>query len=158
MPRGGSRSGSGRKPSLEYLDQLDVGGECERRWLDLRQAQEDKALAAIYVGTEYSELIKTAHAVPLEDRVDRLTNFEGGDYRDDVDGALREMQGIDLMSDEAPARLRTIAVTRPYGARATIEREVAAWATERFGRTISVRTVRSCWISLRKLKTRLASV
>lgn len=158
VPKGGARAGSGRKPVLGYLEQLDVGAEYERRWSRAKQAREDKALAAVYAATEYPCLVSNAEAIPLDERADWIASYEGEDHRDDVEGVLREMQGIDAMSDQTPSRLRTITVARPYGLRAEIERDVAAWATERFDRPVSVRMVRSCRTAIRQQRARLAGL
>ena len=157
MARGGLRSGAGRRPTLDLLEQLEVGAECERRWADARAAAENRAEEKLRLNEEYNRLIRDAQAVPIGDRLSWLRSFAGMDHLDDVEGARREAApDIDPMSNEVPSRLKSVQVVRPYRAWAQIEFHVSQWASERFQRIVSVRMVRTYRTTLKQMRSRLS--
>ena len=154
--RGGARPGAGRKPALDPLERLDIGTECETRWMAIIAARQDAAIAA-HTGPEYAAIIEEVHRVPLDERAGWHATYEGEEHVEAVEEALRSAQGIDPTAEVRANRLATITVLRPYRAKAPIEAAVAVWATEKFGRSVSIRTVQSCWSELRQLQARLAA-
>lgn len=140
MPRGGQRRGAGRKPKMDALESLEVAVECGTRWRDiidkrLESAQQRRLDKSDYVATQVK-----LRAVPI-------SSDEGLQLLEDVEFARREMAGIDADDETDPPRLITYTAPRPYGARAPIIREVAAWASARFAKPVSPRSVERAWKS-----------
>lgn len=143
--RGGKRPGAGRKPSLTWEEQLIVAGECEKRWHSLIEDKRKAMLDALMRKADYRELVRRAREVPVAERPSWRTTYEGEDHADDVVGAIRAMRGMPADSEEEPSRVFHLAPSRPYRARAAIKETVAKWASEKFGKSVSLRTVESCW-------------
>ncbi len=138
MPRGGRRRGAGRKPNLDVFEALEVAGECTSRWQETIDIRLEAAQQARLNKSDYLAIQTKLRAVPI-------SSDEGRQLVEDVSFARREMAGTDPDDETDPPRLITYTVPRPYGARAPIIRDVAAWASARFGKPVSPRTVERAW-------------
>jgi hypothetical protein len=96
-----------------------------------------------------------AQAIPIRSREAVAASVFFQDYLEDVRGALQEDQGIDLVHDDRdPDRFVTIKVGRPKLAREQIVLLVAEAETQRRGRRVSPRMVKTCWAEFSKLARR----
>lgn len=145
MSRGGPRRGAGRKPSLDILETIDVAGECAARWQALIQGRLEAEQQVHFSKSDYHATQAKLRAIPVAERLHFLSSDEGKELLEDVEYSRREMADI-APGDEADApRLITFSVPRPYAARTGIIGDVAAWASARFGKPVSPRTVERAW-------------
>jgi hypothetical protein len=82
----------------------------------------------------------------------RASRGRDSEALEDVEFARREMAGIDAADEADAPRLVSFRVSRPYGKKALIIDEVAAWATERFSKRVTAGLVRSAWNILRQVE------
>ena len=155
MPRGGKRTGAGRKAGRTFskLDRWRFGAHCERLWRAAGKENEERAV------TKKHPIVRRiwakAQAVPATDRKSWLESVEGGEYLEDVESALCEEQGIPFDPDDPdtrPDRVMSIRPTRPKGLRKFIIWQVAKEETERLGRDVSERMVLECWKEFRRIE------
>jgi hypothetical protein len=144
MPRGGRREGAGRKPGTELdIDQyIWIGAECR---------QEYHALASEYREREINEHERRYDKEGAFDEIRRNQTYlrelpperRRGPHagreqaQDDVQMALEEMSVA-----APPLQLRPF---RPYRIRPEVMRRVSVRASEKYGRAITPRMVRTCW-------------
>ena len=142
MPRGGKRAGAGRKSALDVMETISVAAQCASRW---------RAISECRLAAEKENHFRKSdyHAA--------VARYRESGWRDetaleDIEYSRREMDGM-APDDEADApRLVSFRVPRPYGARASVIRDVAAWATTRFGKPVSSRAVERAWKILRSVE------
>ena len=174
--RGGKRPGAGRPRGstvLNALERLGVGAECQERWSALYAESLRAAEEAVFAGSEYARQIAAINRVPLVDRPDYLPvttpegtpaidedgcqvfrKYVGEAHADDIEGARKQLAGMEV-DDPAPApKLIQITAKRPYRAKRAIVEEVSKWATAAFGRHVSERMVESCWGEFRDFQNR----
>lgn len=148
MPRGGARSGAGRPSVLTAMEKLAVGAACERLWNEELNAREEAKIRA-RLGPVYASLIDEQRAIPVAERAGYLDSLEAEERAEEIEEARRNIAAMeDDDYDEAP-RLISVVVSRPYGKRDPIIQQVAAWASNRFGKRVSERQTRECWDLMR---------
>ena len=176
LSRGGKRPGAGRQAGSSILtleQRLRVGAECQERWQAALRANLHAAEQAAFGNSEYKRQIAAVNLTPLEDRAglmsltgadgvpildeegDRLFITEAGrSHAEDIEGARKELAGIEVDSPDPAPRIIEIRAKRPYGLKEPLLRAVSAWAATQFERPVSVRMVESCWAELKAfLKT-----
>lgn len=152
LSRGGPRPGAGRKPSLDILETLYVAGECAARWQALIHGRLEAEQQTHFGKSDYQATQAKLHAIPIAERLSFLSSEEGNQLLEDVEYSRREMAGL-APHDEADApRLITFSVPRLYAARTSIIGDVAVWASARFGKPVSPRTVERAWKYLRSIQ------
>lgn len=149
MGRGGARTGAGRKPALDWYEQLWIGGTCERMWNDERAAAKVKALAEFNGRTELPALYAGPRGVPLNRRATYLTSNRFERHVSDVEEERRTLARMSNEDTAEPPRLFQVRVPRPMGKRLPVIATVAALASERFEKPVTGRTVRECWERMR---------
>ena len=152
MPRGGKREGAGRHPTLGFADRLTIGSECEHRQRLEAEAGLQAARDQLFGKSDYDEQIARLHAIPVSERKGFFDTCEGQDHAEEIEFARREMAGIDAHDPSQAPRVFRLRAPRPYGVRNRIEAEVAEWATERYGKRISTRLVKTCWDEFRSFQ------
>jgi hypothetical protein len=149
---GGRRNGAGRHAVLTWEEWLEIGAECEGRfnaiWASNLQAAQD----AYFAKSDYLSLIANVHQVPIPYRENWHSTCEAENHFDDVEGARKQMAGMDVASEESALRQLRFEAVRPYAVKSKIKADVAAWATGRYGKAISERLVQSCWDDIRSFK------
>jgi hypothetical protein len=135
VPRGGRRPGAGRKSALDWLETLVVGAECQTRWRSIIDSRLNADIAAHFFRSDYHDAVARVRASRGKDQ----------EALEDVEYSRREMSGMAPEDPSNAPRLVNFRASRPYGARAIIIREVAAWASNRFGRRITTRSVERAW-------------
>jgi len=142
MPKGGRRPGAGRKPALDWLETLPVGAECQSRWREIIEGRLNAEIETHFAKSDYHDAVARVRASRGKDE----------EALEDVEYSRREMAGMSPEDPHLAPRLVTFGVQRPYAARARIIREVAAWASDRFGRPISTRSVERAWKLVRSVE------
>lgn len=133
------------------MGKMDVGGECEVRWRAEVKVALEQAKAEHFSRSDYLKLVSDVQAIPVSERKAWLRSHSAADHFDDVEFSLLTASGT---PDEGIApRFLTIQASRPYNRRKPIIAEVAAWASERYGATISIHTVERCWKFFRRVQT-----
>ena len=138
MGRGGKRPGAGRPVGSSVLDaweQIAVGVECQRRWredLDRRLAEKQQEY---FSRSDY-------HAAVARYRQSGLRDSEA---LEDVEYSRCEMAQMNPEDPSDGPRLIHFQAPRPYRLRNRVLREVSQWASQRFGKQVSVGVVRSAW-------------
>jgi hypothetical protein len=143
MPSGGSRPGAGRKPGpiLSIPQQVWIGSECRSEYEKLasafRRGQLDEYARKHEALAEIRRHQAELQEIPVERRKSR-NNLRRDDLREDIAFAREELGE----AGKLPFVLRSF---RPYGDRTEVMKRVAERATEKYGRPVSVRMVRSSW-------------
>ena len=152
MPRGGKRSGAGRKPILSKKQSFIVGQHCEvLKRATCHEINETRLAECLdLVNDEWN----IAKAIPqhkrkawrleqdaLYEKEDAHGNKTPEGYFVDVETALKEQQGIDEESDIKPSRILRIEEQKkcPYGLRKKIIADVASQTG------LTERMVEKCW-------------
>ena len=132
MGRGGRRPGAGRKPALDWLETLAIAGECQTKWREIIESRLNAEMETHFARSDYHDAAARVRG-------------KDGEALEDVEYSRREMAGMAPEDPRDAPRLVTFRVQRPYAVRAKIIGEVAAWASSRFGRPISTRSVDRAW-------------
>lgn len=147
---GGSRAGSGRKQTLEFMARLHVGARAVNFQ---RKLAERKAFAKYNKIAELSGL-REAQAKSLSIlRAEGVSYWEqsseGEEAREDIGFSLMTLHGLPdtCEPDEAPRGVRL--QLSSYNTRGYACSVVSRWATWYYGVTVTPRRVRDCWIEYR---------
>ena len=143
MPRGGKRPGSGRRSALTPSERCDIGDECVRLMGEAWSAREIAAIETRLVGAELDALRAEADAIPVEDRRGWLKTEAGREYPKEIKSMLRATTGTPL--NRMPPRQGTLRITQPYAVRRQIIAAVAIDFSRRLGKTVTERSVVTCW-------------
>jgi hypothetical protein len=147
--RGGSRKGAGRKRLIEdEFSRLGIGGKCEELWRNEWEAAREHEIAHRLktVRKEYQKL----HSIPVRSRKEFWRGAGANDYKEDIEYALQEDQG--LSDEKKPARYVEFDAKRPKGKKKAIIEAIAKAETEERGIRISARYVQKCWDDWRAIR------
>lgn len=92
MPRGGKREGAGRSATLDLLERLALGAECEARFLANWREASEKLCNEDPRRARLDALRAEAHQIPVAERPAWLRSQAGRDYFADVEGELADMR------------------------------------------------------------------
>jgi hypothetical protein len=121
---------------------VEVGVECQRRWLDDVSQRLTAEQRAYFDRSDYREAVSRY----------RQSGFKDSVALEDIEYSRREMAGMDP-EDEADAPKGVhLEVPRPYQLQQKIISDVAAWASEKFGKQVSKGVVESAWAIARKVE------
>lgn len=145
MPRGGPRLGAGPPRKLTELEEIEVGAECGSRWTALREEKTAERLNAAYrkryTRSNYLQLLADLNRKRLPGFTFSLLKHKAAIRK----ARLRSSIAPFFVND--PNRIVTFEANgaRPYAQKQKIIEDVAAWATERYGKAVSPRRVTSAW-------------
>jgi len=157
MARGGPRAGAGRKPQLDAMTRLAIGGHYER----LRREMIDAAL-----DMKFSRDHESTIEVWEEARQHRKKGQPlDPEHSANVEIALTQDRGINidlaraldsgLAEHERPSRLETVSVRTPKGIGIPLMKKVAEAETKKRGTKITHRQVREYWKEFQRLNQKL---
>lgn len=155
MPRGGKRLGAGRPAGTSVLDPFEtlcVAAECQKRWnadIEQRLGAEKERLLSL---SGYNELAARNREGMRDQGQKWFRTYEGQDLKDDIEGSIREMAGMDPATTKRPPRVFRIEVPRPYRLKEAVLEEVAAWASARFGKKVTPGLVDAAWDVLKRVE------
>jgi len=121
------------------MEMLAVGAECQRRWREDIERRLANAQAEYFGRSDYHDATVRY----------RGSNFSDAEALEDVEFARREMAQMAPEDEAEGPRVVSFAVPRPYGVRRAIITNVASWASERFGKSVSPGVVTSAWKLIR---------
>lgn len=162
MTRGGSRSGSGRKPLLDEEEEISVGSICERMWQDMAwQLANEEYEAQLYIkDVRHSQ--QELQNIPVRVRAEVETTRKFAEATVMIEDSIRYANiPADELSDSSIANNKLaserggpdpVTVTRPYDAKDKVLAAGIAWARDKFDKNISARTADRCWGKFRELE------
>jgi hypothetical protein len=140
---GGRRAGAGRKPVLTYLQQINVGAECERLW---REAAEKTALAPYEKCADESGIRDEQRRltdIPIQLRATKQANPPGSVLM--TVGEILEEVSQEIDKALPHGRVISIPLRRPKGQRAVVIAHAIDWCRQTYGVNITQRRVDDCW-------------
>jgi hypothetical protein len=138
MPRGGARSGAGRKPTLSFLEKVAIGSHCQQLWRE----ESDQKLNAVLDAKYETANLEWRKALDARAHGEPLSCY----HADDVEFALED--------DHRRASWRK-PVRRPKGKAQAIAKRVATIETAKRGKKVSLRMVETCWDLFRATEKKL---
>lgn len=148
MVRGGTRPGAGRRPKLETLTRLELGAECENRFLAIWREASDKLCDEYAARDPINDIRAEADALPVSVRAEWLQSQAALEYREEVEEARRAMRHTPDFALRSNPYFEFTA-PRPKGVKNGICRDVAA---KHNLAGVGPAYVRKCWAEFRAVK------
>lgn len=140
--RGGKRLGAGRPPKFTLCEKLSIHGQCQKISNRLALEDADRRTGERFEGDEIEEGLEALMRLPLMDRR-RVTALLESDGEPPEDTPLPIIEAYSEMASRRAALDRKGRGVRgtSYGQRSDILKEVAAWASQKFGREVTVNQI-----------------
>ena len=141
MPRGGRREGAGRKPGSTVLDprtRCRIGADASRAWHEAC-AEARRARNKLPALVDIEEQRKVALNIPVSKRKEWTAS------------PICKTYTADMEVEREALKAHRISVSPPPGGKTRIYKDLAEKWSEKLGRDVSARMVRSCWETVQNL-------